>query len=335
MRLPSSAAVRLLFALALPTLAGLGLGGCGLVAGSDPTPTPTSTSTPTKTPTPTFTPTPTHTPTPTPTPTPTSTPVPEPSGLAIAQGGAIVVRTQLDAASAAVYFADLTFPLVEYAPGAWWTVIGAGAGLIPGTYALGIAGTARDGSAIERSYTIEVLDTTYPIEEIYLPPGQEELLSPEKVQEELNIRASVFAQFTPEKYWSGPFLFPSTGPISSTYGIARSYNGAPPIDYHHGTDFEADEGEPVTASASGVVAFAGALTVRGNSVMIDHGMGVFSAYHHLSRVDVAQGAWVNAGEQIGLVGATGLATGPHLHWEVVVRGVNVDPVLWTYEDVGP
>jgi murein DD-endopeptidase MepM/ murein hydrolase activator NlpD len=91
----------------------------------------------------------------------------------------------------------------------------------------------------------------------------------------------------------------------------------------------------VWAAAPGVVAFAGELTVRGTSIMIDHGAGVFTAYHHLSRIDVAQGQFVNQGDNIGAVGMTGLATGPHLHWELIVYGANVNPVSWTIPGVAP
>ncbi|MGB6836489.1 MAG: M23 family metallopeptidase, partial [Dehalococcoidia bacterium] len=127
-----------------------------------------------------------------------------------------------------------------------------------------------------------------------------------------------------------------SAPISSPYGIARSYDGGPITSYHTGTDFLADEGAPVMACASGTVAFVGALHLRGNGVILDHGAGVFSAYHHLAQVSVALGQSVTAGDLVGTVGSTGLlTTGPHLHWEVIVMGVNVDPVLWTYEDLGP
>jgi murein DD-endopeptidase MepM/ murein hydrolase activator NlpD len=98
--------------------------------------------------------------------------------------------------------------------------------------------------------------------------------------------------------------------------------------YHTGTDFVGDTGAPITAAAAGRVAFAGELRVRGGSVMIDHGAGVFSAYHHLSRIDMAEGQSVTRGQSVGAMGATGLVTGPHLHWEVVVRGVEVDGGLW-------
>ena len=105
--------------------------------------------------------------------------------------------------------------------------------------------------------------------------------------------------------------------------------------HHSGTDFAADAGTPVIAAAAGRVAYVGLLTTRGNSVIIDHGVGVFTAYHHLSRIDVGVGEYVSQGEQVGLVGMTGLATGPHLHWELVVGGINVDPVSWTKPGVSP
>lgn len=311
--------------------------GCGFAFGADPTPTPTPTDTPTptRTPTATPTPTPTETPTPTPTPEPTATAVPEPASLTIAQGGAAVVRAPLQATSASLAFAGRVYPMVEWAPGAWWTIIGAGAELEPGTYPVTLTGVAPDGSPISISYRVAVVDTAYPVEEIYLPPGQEQLLDPAVVQAELSLRAGIFATFTPRRLWTGPFRLPMASPITSPYGTGRSYNGGPVTDYHHGTDFLAQEGDPVYASADGIVAFAGPLSVRGNSVIIDHGMGVFSAYHHLSQIDVAQGQTVVAGQQVGRVGSTGLATGPHLHWEIAVRGVNVDPVLWTYESYEP
>jgi murein DD-endopeptidase MepM/ murein hydrolase activator NlpD len=83
------------------------------------------------------------------------------------------------------------------------------------------------------------------------------------------------------------------------------------------------------------VAFAGFFAQRGNSVIIDHGAGVFTGYHHLSRIDVVDGQEVVAGTVVGGIGATGLATGPHLHWELIIGGVNVDPVFWTYAGVAP
>jgi len=83
------------------------------------------------------------------------------------------------------------------------------------------------------------------------------------------------------------------------------------------------------------VAYAGPAPIRGNSVIIDHGAGVFSGYHHLSAIAVQAGQMVNKGDLVGNAGSTGMVTGPHLHWEIIVRGVEIDPIPWTLEEKGP
>ena len=101
--------------------------------------------------------------------------------------------------------------------------------------------------------------------------------------------------------------------------------------YHTGHDYGADAGTPVLAPITGTVALAEPLQVRGNVVILDHGLGVYSGFWHLSQIDVAAGQTVGEGEVVGLVGNTGLSTGPHLHWEMRVLGVPVDPVQWTQQ----
>lgn len=321
------------------------LTGCGVVGGASPTKTPTSTSTSTPTltatPTSTATLTPTPTPTPTSTPTPTVTPVPQAalSSATLAQGGTIVVRMEPagSAASASAQFRDHDYPLIEDDAG-FWAVIGAGNDADTGKDAVTVTlFDTADNVTQTFPLSVNVITTAYPVEYITVPPEgtPNGLRSADEVQQELNIRAAVYAGFTPEKLWSGPFIPPSKGPFTTRFGTTRSYNGGPPTTHHSGTDFAADTGSPAIAAAAGRVAFAGMLTTRGNSVIIDHGAGVFTAYHHLSRIDVSEGAYVAQGEQVGAVGMTGLATGPHLHWELVVGGVNVDPVLWTKDGVAP
>ncbi len=295
--------------------------GCGVIGGASPTATPTSTPTPTATPTPT--------------PTPTPVPKIEQPVIELAQGGAAVVRVTSSASSAAATFNGEDFPLLSMT-GGFWGVIGVEADQRIGDYPLTV--TLRDGagqSAGELSSTVAVVGTDYPIEQISLSPEETALLDPALSQREAATRASVFATFTPQRLWSGPFVFPvANSTISSPYGIRRSYNGGPVSDFHHGADFPVDQGTPVLAANAGRVAFVGALPIRGNSVVIDHGDGVFSGYHHLSSMVVQQGQTVTQGQIIGYSGATGLATGPHLHWEIVVRGATVDPVLWTHAEVG-
>jgi murein DD-endopeptidase MepM/ murein hydrolase activator NlpD len=143
---------------------------------------------------------------------------------------------------------------------------------------------------------------------------------------------------SPDKLWSGVFKLPSpldaeycleTGECwSSRFGNRRSYNGSPYNAFHTGLDIVGGSGTQIFAPAPGVVVFAGPLTVRGNATMIDHGRGVYSGYMHQSEVYVQPGQRVNTGDLIGLVGGTGRVEGPHLHWEVWVNGVQVDPIDW-------
>ena len=324
--------------------------GCGIVGGADDTPTPTSTSTstPTRTSTRTPTTTPTATPTDTPTPAPTETPTPAPpqptappaaqapAGRPLPRGRTIVLRVEgAGAASATVGFrGDVLRMLSEGS--SFFVPVGASATAALGDFDVVYTLYDGGGSVIgTRREVVSVTYTEYPVEYINLPPGQIEAITPTQVQEEINIRAQTFAQFTPQKLWNGPFIFPSTGAITGPYGDGRSYNGGPVSTYHSGTDFGAEEGSPVVAAGAGRVAWAGFLAQRGNSVIIDHGGGVFTGYHHMSRIDVAIGVDVAQGQQVGAIGATGLATGPHLHWELIIHGVNVDPVPWTQPGVAP
>jgi len=319
------------------------LTGCGIVGGSSATETPTVTPTATRTYTPTRTPTPTPTETPTPAPTdtpePPSTPEPQviaPSGDALAQGRTMVISVPKDdAAGATAIYQGRELRMTDGGD-VYWTVIGAGVTQAPGTYTITINMLDQRGALLrEATRTIVVTATDWPVEYITLPPGQIEGLPPADVQRELDIRAATFAQFTPEKLWNGPFIMPQTGPLTSNFGDARSYNGGPVGSYHSGTDIAADEGAPALAAANGRVAFVGYMATRGNSVILDHGLGVFTAYHHLSRIDVVQGQEIAQGQVIAGVGQTGLSTGPHLHWELIVNGINVDPVYWTYAGVAP
>ncbi|GAB2657169.1 M23 family metallopeptidase [Arenimonas aestuarii] len=121
------------------------------------------------------------------------------------------------------------------------------------------------------------------------------------------------------------FRWPLQGRISGVYGSQRIYNGTPRSP-HSGLDVAAPEGTPIRAPAAGVVTFADAgLYLTGGTVLLDHGHGVSSNFLHLSQLDVAVGERIEAGQVIGLVGATGRATGPHMHWGMNWFGVRVDP----------
>jgi len=143
---------------------------------------------------------------------------------------------------------------------------------------------------------------------------------------------------TPEKFWSGRFLRPNQGPLTSGYGIRRYYNGVFAKDYYHrGVDYAGAVGSPVIAPAAGRVALVGTVgqgfRLHGNTIGLDHGQGVTTIYLHLSRILVKEGEMVRAGQVIGAVGATGAVTGPHLHWGFYVQGLSVDPARWLNQTI--
>ena len=144
--------------------------------------------------------------------------------------------------------------------------------------------------------------------------------------------AALTTPVTPEKLWDGAFQSPAPPPYNdcwpSRYGSRRSYNGSAYIYFHTGLDFCGGVGTEILAPAPGRVVFAGPLTVRGNSTIIDHGWGIYTAYLHQSEILVKPGDLVSTGQVIGKVGGTGRVTGPHLHWEVWNGGVQVDPMDW-------
>lgn len=127
--------------------------------------------------------------------------------------------------------------------------------------------------------------------------------------------------------WSQRFVWPSRGRISGRFGSQRIYRGGVPAAYHSGTDIAAGAGAPVVAPADGVVVLAPppAFSLEGNLVIIDHGMGLNSAFLHLASASVRVGDVVRQGQPIGTIGATGRATGPHLHWSLVWNGARLDP----------
>ncbi|MCO6450439.1 MAG: peptidoglycan DD-metalloendopeptidase family protein [Caldilineales bacterium] len=186
-----------------------------------------------------------------------------------------------------------------------------------------------DGAEIEQP--MPTLAGSYETQHIVLPPAKGDLLEPTKVRDELGELREIWGISSPERFWSGRFRFPiGEGYVqTSPYGTRRSYNGGPVASFHEGSDWSAIEGTPILAPAPGVVVLAEDLIVRGGAVVIDHGQGVYSNFWHLSQIDVEPGQKVGRGEQVGLVGTTGLSTGAHLHWEVRVDGVAVNPLQWS------
>lgn len=133
-----------------------------------------------------------------------------------------------------------------------------------------------------------------------------------------------FRLLTSQRAYELPFIYPAKGRISSPFGAKRNYNGGY-SRFHSGLDIANNVGTPVRATNHGTVVLSQDMAIHGQTVMIDHGWGVLSIYNHLSKRAVVQGRKVKKGETIGLMGATGVATGPHVHWGMSIQNIRVDP----------
>lgn len=214
----------------------------------------------------------------------------------------------------------------------YWTVRGFEADAKTGSSLLSVRVVDGVGNATQVTATQVITRFIFPDEYITgdnvdLPPDKTALLSSGPA--ETIYLDSVFAPVTPEQLWQGQFVVPIRGTQTSPFAILRYYNGQPSDSRHGGLDIAADEGTPVPAANWGRVVLAEALKVRGHSVCLDHGLGVYTCYYHLSQIKVQMGQMVEKGKILGLVGSEGVSTGPHLHWEMRVSGKAVDPLPWT------
>ncbi len=162
-----------------------------------------------------------------------------------------------------------------------------------------------------------------------IPPERVFLIDPPIERAEFARLASIFERSSDDRLWGDTdFALPMNSELSSPFGAVRVLNSTVQTR-HTGWDLRASVGTPITASASGVVAFAGPLDIRGNHVIVDHGHGIFTGYSHMSQIHVTRGQTVTQGQILGLSGNTGRSSGPHLHWEVTVNGEFVDSVDFT------
>ena len=155
----------------------------------------------------------------------------------------------------------------------------------------------------------------------FVEPGAEEQ---KEIAAESEIKAKIFAASAPDPLWEGNFRPPVTYPPTDSFGTRRMFNGKL-ASIHKGMDFRAPSGTVVRASNSGVVVLARHLYYEGNCVIIDHGLGLYTLSMHFSRIDVHEGQHVSVGDRLGLSGATGRVTGPHLHWAVRWENAYLDP----------
>lgn len=195
----------------------------------------------------------------------------------------------------------------------------------PGPQELSLEYAGKGGlSVIKRRIVLSAV--AYPEQRLDLPAEQ---VNPparlnDRLKKEREATQKALAAKTPERRYELPLARPVPGSVSSAYGLTRILNGEP-RQPHRGLDLRGAAGTPVRAAAAGRVALVGDFYYAGQCVFIDHGLGMVSQYFHLSAVDVREGQAVSAGEVVGRIGASGRATGPHLHFGLAILSQNVDP----------
>jgi hypothetical protein len=209
---------------------------------------------------------------------------------------------------------------------AWYALAGVDVQAPVGSSNLQISARTSTGTTIDLSRNVEILPghyrtSTLTVAPKFVEPGPDEMT---RIKAERELKDKVFASSALEPLWSGDFRAPVHAAPTDSFGTRRTFNGKL-ASIHQGMDFRAASGTPVRAGNSGVVVLARPLYYEGNCVVIDHGLGLFTISMHLSRIDVHESDHVIAGQLLGLSGATGRVTGPHLHWAVRWQNAYLDP----------
>ncbi|MGZ8449408.1 MAG: M23 family metallopeptidase [Candidatus Deferrimicrobiaceae bacterium] len=246
-----------------------------------------------------------------------------------AQGELLVVEASPPpgADNVVIVWKGREIPMREEGAGRFLGLVGVDLLEPPGTAVLSVRGS-QEGEPFRVEARIEVRKGTFPVQELTLPKSmtQFDAATLERISREARALEERFSRVFSPPAWSYPFLPPVAEYRPKGFGVRRLINGEPRSP-HAGVDVDLPAGTPVVAIADGAVAFAGEQFFGGNSVVLDHGGGLFSIYYHLQDIAVSEGRKVARGERIGAVGASGRATGPHLHFGVRAAGGRIDPSL--------
>jgi murein DD-endopeptidase MepM/ murein hydrolase activator NlpD len=181
------------------------------------------------------------------------------------------------------------------------------------------------GGRVLQKKSVTVQHVPFPVQNIIISASKKQVKpSPGEMETVAALRQSV----TPDKLWVEPFARPVDDCQNSPFGVRRLHNGVATGNYHRGLDQRSRRGTPIRAITDGMVRIVRMFNIHGGLVGIDHGQGLTSFYLHMSRLAAKEGARVRRGDVIGYVGSTGFATGPHLHWQLTVNGVPVNPHQW-------
>ena len=255
------------------------------------------------------------------------------SSLRARQGGTLSVFLQLQEEPVAVSGELLGEPLalhrLDVTPPTWRALVGVPHDQEAGELSLTLRATDRSGNAGARQVPVRIEAVDFPYAGmVYLSPDdQDEMNDRDGYIKARDRRAAAYATPIPDQIWSGLFQRPAQGRLTSAYGVYRAYNtGAK--SYHTAIDIANQPGTPIYAASDGVVTLSEMMHTFGNAVVLGHGQGLSTSYSHLLERTVEEGQRVQGGQLIGRMGSTGLSTGPHLHWGMIVHGVSVDASEW-------
>ncbi len=224
--------------------------------------------------------------------------------------------------SGTAWLAGVKAPLFRQPDGALEGVMPVRVNQKPGGYTFKIQN--RNGETLYEK-KIEVWDARYSKQNITVTKAMK---GRQPEPGELETIARLKTDTAPTRYWSEPFVLPVPDCMNSRFGNIRLHNGVFTDDYHKGIDQRSPAGRPIQATNGGVVKVARFFNLHGGTVGLDHGQGLSSVYIHMSKIAVKPGDIVEKGHVIGQVGATGFATGPHLHWGLFINGLPVNPTQW-------
>ena len=250
------------------------------------------------------------------------------SAETLMQGDAVVLRAY-DVAQGMSLWADTggVMDFMRFSPvggGVWQALLGVSYRCAPGSYVC--EAKAGDGETVQLAYT--VTEQTYTEQQLTISTATKSAtVDNSAAQQQYNdMIAATMYHWTPQIYFTGPFLHPLPGSrVTTEFGLFRYTNGSKTASRHVGVDLAAAKGTDIQAPAAGEVLVAEYLTTTGWTVCMEHGMGVHSYYYHMDSVAVEAGDFLQAGDVIGAVGETGYATGPHLHYNIMVGENSVDP----------
>jgi murein DD-endopeptidase MepM/ murein hydrolase activator NlpD len=206
-------------------------------------------------------------------------------------------------------------------------LLGTDVELPAGDYPITLAVVDRGGGTSFHRATLVVRSSSRPVERLTLPEAMVEPVDPdvlERIGSEHRMLTELFGRQDRPALWK-TFSLPVSDPVSSSFGLRRILNGKPRSP-HSGVDFRSPRGTPIRAAAEGIAVFTGDLYYTGNTVVLDHGEGLYTLYAHLDTVDCRTGERLEAGAALGRVGSSGRSTGPHLHWGGKLRGDRIDPL---------